>query len=54
MLLAASADLDPAEPIDLAVRSMYNLLTTSAAERFILVSTLRIFEDYPVEWRVSE
>ena len=54
LLPAASADLDPAEMIDLAARSTYNLLTTTTAERFILVSTLRIFEAYPVEWRVSE
>lgn len=54
ILPAASADLDPAELIDLATRSTYNLLTTTTAERFILVSTLRIFEAYPVEWRISE
>ncbi|HEX5414163.1 MAG TPA: NAD(P)-dependent oxidoreductase, partial [Chloroflexota bacterium] len=45
----------PHEVVDAATRGTYNLITTAnAASRFILISTLRLFESYPQEWRVTE
>ncbi len=41
--------------LDAATRGTYNLITTaSSATRFILLSSLRLFERYPMEWRVTE
>ena len=46
------ADLDR---VDAATRGTYNLLTSaSAATRYILISSLRLFERYPIEFRVTE
>jgi nucleoside-diphosphate-sugar epimerase len=42
------------ELLDAATRATYNLLTTTRARRFVLVSSLRIFERYPSTWRVNE
>jgi nucleoside-diphosphate-sugar epimerase len=43
------------EVLDIATRGTYNLLTTaSAASRFILISSLGMFERYPMEWLVTE
>jgi nucleoside-diphosphate-sugar epimerase len=48
----AAAALDV---LDVATRATYNLLTTATkATRMILVSTLRHFERYPANWRVTE
>lgn len=45
----------PAVTLDAATRGTYNLITTAtAASRFILLSSLRLFEQYPMEWRVNE
>ena len=51
----AAADASPTDILDAATRGTYNLITTAAsATRFILISSLRLFERYPVEWRVTE
>jgi nucleoside-diphosphate-sugar epimerase len=51
----ARPDASPIEVIDAATRGTYNLITTaSAASRFILVSSLRTFERYPMDWWVTE
>lgn len=51
----ASADAEPLDRLDAATRGIYNLITTATtASRFILISTLRLFERYPMEWRVTE
>lgn len=43
------------EILDLATRGTYNLISAApASSRFILVSSLRLFERYPVEWNVTE
>ncbi len=48
-------DDPPHEVLDAAARQTYNLLSTAAsATRFILLSSLRMFERYPTEWLVSE
>ena len=45
----------PHEVLDAAARQTYNLLSTAtSATRFILLSSLRTFERYPADWRVSE
>ena len=45
----------PLDILDVATRATYNLMTTaSKATRFILISTLRHFERYPMAWRVTE
>jgi len=53
-LLPEAPDDTPQDVIDVATRATYNLLTTSAARRFILISTLRHFESYPAHWAVGE
>ena len=53
-LLPEGPDDTPQEVIDAAARGTYNLFTTSAAPRFILISTLRHFESYPAHWAVGE
>lgn len=51
----APPDAPSLDILDAATRGTYNLMTTaSAAARFILVSSLRPFERYPMEWRVTE
>jgi nucleoside-diphosphate-sugar epimerase len=51
----AAPGASPIDVLDAATRGTYNLLTTaSSASRFILISTLRLFESYPMEWRVTE
>jgi len=55
--LAPLVDLSepPHEVLDAATRGTYNLITTAvAAKRFVVISTLRFFEAYPMEWRVNE
>lgn len=48
----AATDLDR---VDDATRGTYNLITTaSAATRYILISSLRLFERYPIAYRVTE
>ncbi|HUX86993.1 MAG TPA: NAD(P)-dependent oxidoreductase [Chloroflexota bacterium] len=48
-------DASPLDVLDAATRGTYNLLTTATnASRFILISTLRLFAQYPMEWRVTE
>ncbi len=51
----ARPDASAEAVIDAATRGTYNLLTTATAlKRFILLSTLRFFERYPVDHRVNE
>ncbi len=51
----APADASPVDVLDAATRGTYNLITTAAkASRFVLISTLRLLEAYPMEWRVTE
>ncbi|HVC33375.1 MAG TPA: NAD(P)-dependent oxidoreductase [Chloroflexota bacterium] len=51
----APAEASPVDVLDAATRGTYNLITTAAsATRFILISSLRLFERYPMEWRVTE
>lgn len=45
---------DPLTALDLASRGVYNLLTTPGLTRFVLVSSLRTFERYPLDHRVTE
>ncbi|HEV8634937.1 MAG TPA: NAD-dependent epimerase/dehydratase family protein [Chloroflexota bacterium] len=46
---------DPLPALDQASRGTYNLITTaSAASRFVLLSSLRPFERYPLDHRVTE
>lgn len=46
------ADLDR---LDAATRGTYNLITTApAAVRYLLISSLRLFERYPIDCRVTE
>ncbi len=41
--------------LDIATRGTYDLLLAAAPQaRFVLLSTLRIFEQYPVDWWVTE
>jgi nucleoside-diphosphate-sugar epimerase len=41
--------------IDAATRGTYNLMIgASTATRFVLISSLRTFERYPMDWRVTE
>jgi nucleoside-diphosphate-sugar epimerase len=40
--------------VDLATRGIYNLLTRGQLKRFVLISTLRHFERYPIDWFVTE
>ena len=50
-----STGWDPLEALDRASRGVYNLLTTAAdAKRFILLSSLRPFERYPLDHCVTE
>lgn len=42
------------EILDAATRGTYNLLTQPSASRFILLTSLRILERYPVDWWVAE
>jgi nucleoside-diphosphate-sugar epimerase len=50
--LAAGA---PEELLDAAARGTYNLLVAgTSVRRFILLSSLRIFEQYPADWWVTE
>jgi len=48
------SDATALDALDLATRGTYNLLTTTSATRFILLSSLRMFERYPSDWRVNE
>lgn len=46
---------DPLEAIDRASRGIYNVITTAAsATRFVLLSSLRPFERYPLDHAVTE
>src|SRR5947209_6929908 len=48
---------DPLPALDRASRGVYNLITTAAAAgatRFVLLSSLRAFERYPLEYSVTE
>lgn len=48
-------DLSDLDRIDAATRGTYNLITSaSAATRYILISSLGIFERYPMDFRVTE
>jgi nucleoside-diphosphate-sugar epimerase len=41
--------------LDAATRGTYNLMiSATSAARFVLISSLRLFERYPMEWRVTE
>jgi nucleoside-diphosphate-sugar epimerase len=40
--------------VDLATRGVYNLLTRGQLKRFVLISNLRHFERYPIDWFVTE
>lgn len=51
-LIASGAP--PAEILDAATRGTYNLITQAPAARFILLTSLRTFEQYPMEWWVTE
>jgi nucleoside-diphosphate-sugar epimerase len=52
--LPAQGD-DPLEAIDRASRGVYNVITTAAsATRFVLLSSLRPFERYPLDHAVTE
>ena len=42
------------EMLDAAARGTYNLLTQASARRFILLTSLKIFECYPVDCWVAE
>jgi len=49
--------LDPLTALDRASRGIYNLITTAAAasaRRFVLLSSLRLFERYPLDHAVTE
>ena len=51
----APVDASPVDVLDSATRGTYNLITTAAkASRFVLISTLRLLEAYPIEYRVTE
>jgi hypothetical protein len=53
--LPTPASDDPLEAIDSASRGIYNLITTATGlERFILLSSLRPFERYPLDHAVTE
>src|SRR5438552_12804254 len=46
---------DPLPALDRASRGVYNLITTTkAGRRFVLLSSLRPFERYPLDHRVTE
>jgi nucleoside-diphosphate-sugar epimerase len=45
---------DPLPALDRASRGVYNLLTTAPIGRFVLLSSLRPFERYPLDHRVTE
>lgn len=47
-------DASALEVLDAATRGTYNLITSASASRFILASSLRMFERYRAEWRVTE
>jgi nucleoside-diphosphate-sugar epimerase len=40
--------------VDFATRGIYNLLTRGHLKRFVLISNLRHFERYPIDWYVTE
>jgi nucleoside-diphosphate-sugar epimerase len=49
------ASQDPLESLDWASRGVYNLITTATgAQRFVLLSSLRPFERYPLDHNVTE
>ena len=53
--LAAGDGVNDLDRLDAATRGTYNLLTTApAATRYILISSLRLFEHYPIDCRVTE
>ena len=55
LLPLAPPEALPIEVLDAATRGTHNLLTSaSLASRFILISSLRMFERYPMEWLVNE
>jgi nucleoside-diphosphate-sugar epimerase len=45
---------DPLHAIDLASRGTWNLLTTTAARRYVLLSSMRVFNAYDPGWHVTE
>lgn len=62
---AAAADCDviiqglpessePLTALDHASRGTWNLLTTTRAHRYVLLSSMRIFESYGTAWQVTE
>jgi nucleoside-diphosphate-sugar epimerase len=51
----ASEGASDVDTIDAATRGTYNLMIgATAATRFVLISSLRTFERYPMDWRVTE
>jgi nucleoside-diphosphate-sugar epimerase len=51
----APEDASEVDVLDAATRGTYNLLiSANSATRFVLLSSLRSFERYPMEWRVTE
>lgn len=51
----AEDSLQPEQLVYQGALSVYNLLTASSPpERFVLLSTLDLFESYPLSWRVTE
>ena len=45
---------DALEALDLASRGTWNLLTTTAASRYVQFSTMRLFEGYDPGWHLDE
>jgi nucleoside-diphosphate-sugar epimerase len=45
---------DPLPALDRASRGVFNLISTTTATRFVLLSSLRPFERYPLDHRVTE
>lgn len=45
---------DALDAIDLAGRGTWNLLTTTAASRYVQLSTMRLFEGYDPGWHLDE
>jgi nucleoside-diphosphate-sugar epimerase len=45
---------DDLDALDRATRGLYDLLLATTASRLVLVTSLRPFERYPVEWFVTE
>lgn len=49
-----SPSADDIDRLDSATRGTWNLLTTTTARRYILLSSMRIFEQYAPGWQVDE